>query len=111
MQWNTHKLNLSLQIMQSYTCKTFKTVTCFKLYQVYIKEINFKKKTVNIGSGKVQSKPSIFTAPSFMEQLKTSILENAHRALQNNRRKMFFFLSLSSPKSTMLITQLNLLTH
>lgn len=105
-----HKLNLSLQTMLSHTCKAFKTVTCFKLYQIYIKEINFKKKTVNIGSGKVPSKPSIFTPPSFMEWVKTSILENALWALQNNRRKTFFFLNLSSPKSTMLITQTSWLT-
>lgn len=71
----------------------------------------FKKKIVNIGSGKVQSKPSIFTAPSFMEPFKTSILENTLRALQNNGKKTLFFLKLSSPKNTMLISQLNLLTH
>lgn len=93
-------------VLLTHTRKTFKTVTCFKLYHVCIKEINFKKKAVNIGSGKVQSKPSIFTAPSFMEPVKTSTLENALRALLNNKRKTFFFLKLSSPKSTILTTQL-----
>lgn len=67
--------------MLSCTCKIFKIVTCFKLYQVNIKEINFKKKTVNIGSGKVQPKPSVFTAPNFVEPVKISILENALGAL------------------------------
>lgn len=110
-RFHTQKLNSSLQIMLSYTCKIFKTVTCFKLYQANIKEINFKKKTVNIGSGKVQFKPSVSTAPSFMEPVKISILENALGALQNNRRKTLFFLKLKSPKTTMLKTQLNLLTH
>lgn len=103
-QQNTCKLNSTLQIRLSYTWKTFKTVTCFKLYQVYIKQVNFKKKTVNTGSGKVQPKPSIFTAPSFTEPVKTSILKNALGALKG-RRKIFFWLKLSSPKSTMLTTQ------
>lgn len=98
-------------VLLTHTRTTFKTVNCFKLYHVCRKEINFKKKAVNIGSGKVQSKPSIFTAPSFMEPVKTSTLENALRALLNNKRKTFFFLKLSSPKSTMLTTQLNLLPH
>lgn len=73
----------------AYTCKIIKTVTCFKLYQVNKKEINFKKKTVNIG--KVQSKPSVFTAPSFMEPVKVSILRMLLEPFRTTEGKHSFF--------------------
>lgn len=49
-RWSMHELNLSLQIstvLLTHGCKTFNTVIRFKLYEVHVKENNFKK-IVNI---------------------------------------------------------------
>lgn len=58
----------------------------------------FKKKIVNIGSGKVQSKPSIFTAPSFMEPFKTSIIRERSQSPSEGRKENIVFPQIESSK-------------